>query len=166
MTSSEISMTWIMTAKSRSLLLTPLSVASASTIFPSAFTPADPQRLFETSRIALRNVAIHAGYGKSCSMSTKINSSTLALLSHRSVGGQRGRFMIRLVIACFVCPAGLGTGLVSGALIAQNQPISELERHGLSPEIPRFFAVEANAAQPTGDHFTPAAQKTLPKLAM
>jgi len=67
---------------------------------------------------------------------------------------------------CFVCPAALGAGLVGGALIAQNQPISVLEPGGFALEAPRFFAVEANAGQAAPLGLVRTAPEVLPKLAM
>jgi hypothetical protein len=38
--------------------------------------------------------------------------------------------MIRFAILCLVCVVAISTGLVTGALIAQNQPLSALEQGG------------------------------------
>lgn len=73
--------------------------------------------------------------------------------------------MLRLAILCFVGCTALGTGLVTGAWIAQNQPLSVLQLGELAPSAPLFLTSEAYAAPPPSDLFGNISENTSLKLA-
>jgi hypothetical protein len=156
----------IMTVVSRSLLLDSPAASSLTMIYPSDFWPSDRQRTFGKRRTLAAIAAPNVGSAERGNRSAKINCGVLALARPQSAGRRRSRLIIHCAILCVVCLAALGAGLVGGALIAQNQPISVLEPDGFALEAPRFFAVEANAGQPAPLGLVRTAPEALPKLAM
>ena len=73
--------------------------------------------------------------------------------------------MLRLAILCLVGCTALGTGLVTGAWIAQNRPLSVLQLGELAPPAPIFLASEAYTAPPASDIFGNISENTSQKLA-
>jgi hypothetical protein len=155
-----------MTVVSRSLHLSSPAASALTMIYPPDFWLSDRRRAFGKRRTLAANAVPNVGRAESSDRSAKINSGALALAVPRSAGRRKRRLIIHGAIFCVVCPAALGVGLVGGALIAQNQPISVLETGGFALGAPRFFAVEANAGQPAPLSPVRTTPGAFPKLAM
>jgi len=155
-----------MTAVPRSLPLDPRSVATSTTVYPSDYWLEDRQRAFGKRHTVVVNSVLNAGYAESSDSGAKSNCRALALAPPRSTGKRKRRLIIHCAILCVFCPTVLGAGVVGGALIAENQPVSLLEPGGFSLEVPRFRAAEENAGRTPPQGPVPTAPEALPKLAM
>jgi len=156
----------IMTAVPRSLVLNPAAVATSTAIYPSDFWLRDRQRVVGKWHTVAVNPALNVDCAESSDRNAKISGGALALALPLSAGARKRRVIMHCAILCIVCPAALGAGLVGGALLAQNQPVSVLESGGFSPEVPRFLATEANTGYAAPQGLVPTAPEALPKLAM
>jgi hypothetical protein len=160
------SMRLIMTAVPRSLVLDPATVAMSSAIYPSDFWLPDRQRVVGKWHTVAASPALNVDCAESSDRSAKINCGTLALTLPRSAGRRKRWLVVRCAVLCVFCPAALGAGLVGGALLAQNQPVSVLESGGFSLVAPLFLTTEANAGQAAPQGLVATAPEALPKLAM
>lgn len=156
----------IVTVVSRSLPQGSPAASALTMVYRSDVSRSDQRRGFEKRHTLAANAVPSVVCAESGDSSAKINRGTVTLPGPRSADRRRRRVIARCAILCFLCPATLGAGLVGGALIAQNQPISVLEPGGSALEVPRFFAVEANAGQVAPLALVHIASDALPRLAM
>jgi hypothetical protein len=156
----------IVTVVSRNLPHGSPTASALAMIYPSDVWLSDQQRAFDKRYTLAANAVPKVVCAESSDRSARINRGTVTLAGPRSADLRKRRIIVRCAILCFLCPATLGAGLVGGALIAQNQPISVLEPGGFALEAPRFFAVEANAGQVAPLALVHIASDALPRLAM